>query len=255
MELHHKMYGHGFPTLLLHGVFGMLDNWHHFAKQLSHDFWVITLDQRNHGRSFHSDDFNYEVLAEDIRKFLISHQIKKCNLIGHSMGGKVAMHLALEYHEFVNRLVVIDIGIKQYPRNHDIILQALCNTDLSSFTHRTDLYKELNQSIANEAVVNFLLKNITRDKNSNAFIWKLNLKAIKNNYEKLIEPVESDYQFNGETLFIKGENSNYLSEGDLPEIKNLFPLAELTTIKDAGHWIHAEQEQRLLYKIDEFLKR
>lgn len=249
------MYGHGYPTVILHGVFGMLDNWHHFAKLLSRDYWVITIDQRNHGRSPHSEQFNYTLLTEDLRYFLLSHHINKCNLIGHSMGGKVAMNFALEHHEFINKMMVIDIGIKNYPPNHDLILQVLCNTDLSTFINRTDIEKELKKSIPDQSIVNFLLKNVTREKNTDNFIWKMNLKAIKKNYEKLLQAIESDYQFSGETLFIKGANSNYIFDSDINEIKELFPAAKIETIKGAGHWVHSEQEEKLLYHTLDFLKQ
>jgi esterase len=254
MDLYHKMYGHGYPTIILHGVFGMLDNWHHFARLLSEDFWVITIDQRNHGRSGHSEEFNFELMVEDLRQFLISHQIKKCNLIGHSMGGKVAMNFALEHHEFINKLIVIDIGIKSYPLNHDFILDALCSIDLLKFKDRKDIENDLKRSITSESIVHFLLKNVTRDKDSGLFKWKMNLKSIRKNYNLLIEAIESDYQFDGDTLFIKGENSNYITEDDMPEIRKIFPQAKFETIKDAGHWVHAEQELKLVFAVKMFLK-
>lgn len=254
MDLHHKMYGHGYPTIILHGVFGMLDNWHHFARLLSDDFWVITVDQRNHGRTQHSEEFNFDIMVEDLHEFLISHQIKQCNLIGHSMGGKVAMHFALEHHEYVNKIIIIDIGVKSYPPNHDFILEALCSTEIESFDNRSDIEKQLKRSISSESIVNFLLKNVMRDKDSGFFKWKMNLKAIRKNYHKLIEAIESDYQFDGDILFIKGSNSNYIIEEDLPEIRKLFPHARLETINDAGHWVHAEQELKLLFSVKKFLE-
>ena len=254
MELNHKMYGYGYPTIILHGVFGMLDNWHQFARSLADNFWVITIDQRNHGRSPHSDEFNFELMVEDLRHFLISHQIKKCNLIGHSMGGKVAMHFGLDHHEYVDKLIVIDIGVKAYPSNHDYIFESLCHTEIENFSHRKEILTELKKSIQNEAIVQFLLKNITRNKDTGHFQWRMNLKSIRRNYKKLLEPIESDYQFDGYTLFIKGEQSNYIVDEDMSDIRKLFPNANIETIKDAGHWVHAEQELKLLYAVKKFLQ-
>lgn len=232
----------------------MLDNWQHFAKQLAEDFWVTTLDQRNHGRSPHSDDFDYDLMVEDLKSFLWNHQIKKINLIGHSMGGKVAMFFALRYPELVDKVVVIDIGVKSYPPRHDKIFETLCGVDIGAMQNREEIKNELIKTIPQKHIVDFLLKNVARDRGSESFRWKMNLKAIRKNYEKLLATVYCDFQSEKEMLFIKGENSDYIFDEDIMDIRELFPKAALKTIKDAGHWVHAEQEYTLLQIIRDFLR-
>jgi pimeloyl-ACP methyl ester carboxylesterase len=253
MELNYKMYGQGIPVVILHGVFGMLDNWHHFAKQLSEDFWVTTLDQRNHGRSPHSDDFDYDLMVEDLKSFLWNHQIKKTHFIGHSMGGKVAMFFSLRYPELVDKTVVVDIGVKSYPPRHDKIFESLCGVDVTAMKSREDIQTELSKAIAQKHIVNFLLKNVARERGSEYFRWKMNLKAIRNNYEKLLTQVYCDFQSDKEVLFIKGDNSDYILHDDMIEIMD-FPKAKIETIKDAGHWVHAEQEYTMLQIVRDFLQ-
>jgi len=253
MKLNYKMFGQGKPVIILHGVFGMLDNWQHIAKTLGKHYWVITLDLRNHGKSPHSEIFNYDVMAEDILDFIEQQGIKKANFIGHSMGGKVAMTLSLEYPEFVNKLIIIDIGIKSYAPRHNFIFKALCAFDISKYSKRNDIENILIGKIPNKKIVQFLLKNIKRDKKSGSFLWKMNLKAIKNNYDKINEPISSDFPFSGKTLFIKGENSDYILEKDKNSIRNLFPNAKFITINNAGHWVHSEQPDKLIRVIDNFL--
>ena len=232
----------------------MLDNWQHFAKQLAEDFWVTTLDQRNHGRSPHSDDFDYDLMVEDLKSFLWNHQIKKINLIGHSMGGKVAMFFALRYPELVDKVVVIDIGVKSYPPRHDKIFETLCGVDIGAMQSREEIKNELIKTIPQKHIVDFLLKNVARGRGSESFRWKMNLKSIRKNYEKLLATVYCDFQSEKEMLFIKGENSDYIFDEDIMDIRELFPKAALKTIKDAGHWVHAEQEYTLLAIIRDFLR-
>lgn len=253
MELNYKMYGQGIPVIIMHGVFGMLDNWHHFAKQLSEDFWVTTLDQRNHGRSPHSEEFSYDLMVEDLKNFLWDHQIKKANLIGHSMGGKVAMFFSLRYPELVDKLIAVDIGIKSYPPRHDTIFETLCDVDITSMHSRAEIQSQLIKTIPQKHIVNFLLKNVTRERGTENFRWKMNLKAIRKNYENLLSNVYCDFQSDKKILFIKGEKSDYILDNDLSEIIELFPKAEITTIKDAGHWVHAEQEYQMLQIVRDFL--
>ena len=247
------MFGHGEPVIILHGVFGMLDNWQHFAKLLSKDYWIITLDLRNHGKSPHSEIFDYKSMSNDLIHFMEQHHIKSTNFIGHSMGGKLAMTLALEHPEYVNKLVIIDIGIKAYPPKHNFIFDALCSLDIEKYQNRIEIENELINKIREKRIVQFLLKNIKRDKTSKKFQWKMNLKAIKNNYNRINETIESDFPFSGDTLFIKGERSDYLLKEDIPQIKALFPNAKFITIKNAGHWVHAEQPDKLLQAINEFI--
>jgi pimeloyl-ACP methyl ester carboxylesterase len=253
MELNYKMFGHGNPLIILHGVFGMLDNWQHFAKLLAKDYWVTTPDLRNHGRSPHSEIFDYKTMTDDLVYFMEQHGIKKANLAGHSMGGKLAMTVALEHSEYVERLIVIDIGIKAYPPKHNYIFDALCSLDISKFSNRKEIENKILEKIPEKRIVQFLLKNIKREKKTGKFQWKMNLKAIKDNYDKINKTIESDYTFSGDVLFIKGEDSDYILEKDKAQIQKLFPNAKFVTIKNAGHWVHAEQPDKLMQVINDFL--
>lgn len=253
MKLNYKVFGHGKPLIILHGVFGMLDNWNSIAKKLSEEFLVYTIDQRNHGRSPHSDIFNYESLANDLYDFIISHNIKNPTIIGHSMGGKVAMHFAQNYPNIINKTIIIDIGIKQYPPDHIPIFNALFNLDLKSFSNRDDINTKLKQSINQENIRQFLLKNIAKNKGKKGYHWKFNLQAIYDNYEGIINEIQLSNEYNKECLFIKGEHSDYILDKDKVNIKKIFPKAKFITIENAGHWLHAEQPKALIKAISEFI--
>ena len=248
------MFGNGEPVIILHGVFGMLDNWQIFAKKLADEFWVSTIDLRNHGRSPHSDIFNYEVMISDVIEFLNNNHIKQPHIIGHSMGGKLAMHLALEHPEYINKLVIVDIGIKKYISRHDEIFKALCSLNLKSYQKREEIDRDLKKTISNWNIRQFLMKNINRNKDKEGFKWKMNLNIIKDNYETIIQKITSDFTFEGDTIFIKGENSDFILEKDKPEILDLFPNAKFETIPNAGHWVHAEQTDKLIKITKDFLK-
>lgn len=252
MELNYKMAGTGETILVLHGIFGMLDNWQHFAKLLSKNHKVYTLDLRNHGKSPHSDIFNYKIMAEDLIHFMNKHNINKANIMGHSMGGKLAMYLALQYPQYVKKLIVIDIGVKAYPADHNFIFNALCSLELDKYISRQEIESKLFESIPEKRIVQFLLKNIKRDIQSGSFKWKMNLKAIKKNYNFIIAAIEHSRPFTGKSLFIKGEKSSYILEEDKARITKLFPEAKFVTIRNAGHWLHAEQPVKLLSEILKF---
>lgn len=253
MELHHKIYGIGEPVIILHGIFGMLDNWHNFATKLSSHFQVITVDQRNHGRSGHSDEFSYELMCEDLLKLVKKLNLDKLNLIGHSMGGKTAMNFALKYPEIIKNLIVIDIGIKKYRKSHEFIFEAINEIKLEKMNSRTGIEIFLHQYIPNDAIVKFLMKNISRHHDDNKLFWKMNFKALEQSYDHIISEVKSTNQFIGRTLFVKGGNSDYLHEDELPKIRKLFPIAQMNVIEGAGHWIHAEKENELLNVTRNFL--
>ena len=242
------MYGNGLPILILHGVFGMSDNWHTLAKRLAEKYWVIIPDLRNHGRSGHSDIFDYEVMAGDIKELLEENHIRHCNIIGHSMGGKLAMNFALEYPEYVDNLLILDIGVKKYESKHEFILNALQVIDPNEFSTRESIVNKLSQYIHNQQIVNFLLKNISLDNQTKKYNWKFNLKSINNNFEKILEPVFSDHQCIKEILFIRGMNSDYILDEDWNDIIKLFPNAKLETIPNSGHWLHSDQPE-ILYNL------
>ncbi len=250
-RLRFKSYGQGYPVIILHGLFGSLDNWQSFAKQLAEDYMVFTLDQRDHGRSPHTDEFNYDVLAEDVIGFMDDMWIQEAIIIGHSMGGKVAMRLILDYPDKFKKGIIVDIGPQSYRPRHLEIIEAMRDIDPEAATCRSVIEEELSKTIKDEGIRQFLMKNFSRKKEG-GYELKINLPLLMNNYDEINIEIEGDEVFN-EILFIKGENSDYLEVEQLDTIKKLFPNAMMTTIDNAGHWIHAEQSEMMLDEVRKFV--
>jgi esterase len=251
MELNYKVFGDvGEDIIIIHGLLGSLDNFQTIAKQLSETYRVWLLDMRNHGRSFHSEEMNYEVMVEDVHEFMKSNQLAHAHLIGHSMGGKVAMNFALTYPELVNDLIIIDIGPKKYEGDHQVILQTMKDISLNDFSERGEIEAQISERIHSQKIVQLMMKNLGRDQNS--FFWKPNVEVILNNYRLLMDTIPSHQIFNGKTVFIKGENSNYIEVDELEDFRKYFPEAQMMIVPHAGHWVHADQPKvflQLLYKI------
>ncbi len=252
MKLNYKTFGSGEPLIILHGLFGSLDNWQSLAKKYAKYFKVYIIDQRNHGKSQHSETFNYDLLAQDLLAFCKQHQILKTHLIGHSMGGKVVMKFAVQYSQFVNKLIVADIAPVRYKRGHDDIFLGLQSIDLSLLKSREEADKLLQKYIPEFSVRQFLLKGLTRNE-ERKFVWKYNLDALWKEYENIINDIHLDGLFNGPTLFLKGELSNYILPEYYPKIKKYFPNSTISTIPNVGHWLHAERPKLFLSKTLEFL--
>jgi esterase len=252
MPLHCESYGHGHPLIILHGLFGSLENWRTLSKTLSQSFSVFALDQRNHGRSPHSDVFNYPVMVEDLREFLQQHSLFSTHLLGHSMGGKTAMQFALAYPEMVDKLVVVDIAPKAYPPEHEDIFAALFSLNGQDFRSRQQADTALARKIPDLSLRQFLLKNLEREA-AGGFRWRINLEALHQNYAQILKGVEETGQFHRPTLFIRGGNSGYLRQEDIPALKAIFPQAQLVTIPDTGHWVHAEAPQEFASIVLNFL--
>ncbi len=252
MELNYKSFGSGFPIIILHGLFGTLDNWQTIAKRLAEHFLVYIVDQRNHGRSPHDKAFNYEVMAEDLLLFLEKQWIYEAHIIGHSMGGKTAMHFALNYADLVKKLIVVDIAPKAYPKRHTAIFEALFSLDLAKISSRKEAANLLQQKIRETSVSQFLLKNLSRNKEG-SYEWKMNLPAIYTHYAEILAPVESEQAFDNPVLFIRGGQSTYIQDADWEKIELLFPNAKLETIPRAGHWVHSTAPNELLQLVKNFL--
>ena len=252
MQLHFQNFGQGPPLIILHGLFGSLENWHSISQKLAADFQVFAVDQRNHGRSSHAPGMNYQLMAEDLKEFLANQQLGAINLLGHSIGGKTAMLFALTYSELVQKLIIVDIAPRAYSDRHREILNALSSLNLSSFKSRAQMESQLAPSIPDLAVRRFLLKNIKRDQEG-AFYWQMNLPTIEANYARLSEAISSQRSFEKPTLFIRGERSNYIRAQDLPVIEKLFPQVKYCKIAAAGHWVHAEAPEPFLRTVREFL--
>ena len=252
--LHSRIVGSGKPLLILHGYFGMGDNWKSHANQLVEDgFEVHLIDQRNHGRSFHADAFDYELLVGDLYNYIQHHNLKKVDLLGHSMGGKTAMLFATEYPELVDKLVVADISPRNYPPHHHDILAALNSVDFSVQNSRNLVDKKLAELIPEVGVRQFLLKNVFR-KTKDELAFRFNLQSLTENNKEVGVALPSFTIFEGETLFLQGGNSGYISMDDEPLIKAHFPNSEIKTIANAGHWLHAENPKDFYKELISFFK-
>ncbi|WP_372751142.1 alpha/beta fold hydrolase [Labilibaculum sp.] len=267
MKLSFKKLGKGPALIIVHGLYGSSDNWLTIAKELSNNFEVFIIDQRNHGNSPHASTHSYLDLKEDLLEFMNDQHIEKAILIGHSMGGKTVMFFALDYPERVNSLLVVDIAPKNYSKisdyapqtiDHSSIVKAMQNFDLSPYKNRTDIDRKLAETITDKRIRQFLLKNLKRDENKQ-FIWKLNIKIISEYLSEIMDGIEEDQYKDRKgnssfpVLFIKGAKSNYISDDDHNIIRSFFPRAEITTIPNAGHWVHSEQAKLLIKTIEYFV--
>lgn len=253
MELNYKEFGQGDPIIILHGLFGTSDNWQTLAKKLAENYSVYIIDQRNHGRSPHDDEFNYKVMAEDLKNFLESNWIYSARIIGHSMGGKTAMQFATDYPDMVEKLVIVDIANENYEGGHESIFNALLSLDLEKIESRKEADAFLETQIDDFGVRQFLLKNLTRSKEGK-YIWKMNLPVIHQNYQAILSKIEGDEIFEGATLFVKGGLSKYITETNFETTKEFFPNANLKIIENVGHWVHAEAPKELLEILGIFLE-
>lgn len=253
MELNFKKFGDkGQSILILHGFLGSLDNWISIAKNLSVTNQVYLIDQRNHGRSPHSEIMNYKVLANDVFDFLNQNNIENIVLIGHSMGGKTAMLFSLLYPSFVKKLIVVDIAPVEYSGGHEFILDAMDELDLEKYENRLSIEKDLSKKIKAEVLLQFVLKNLGRT-SDNKFIWKINLPFLIKCYRNLMAFPESHTQFEGDTLIIKGGDSDYIDLDKMEKFKFLFPNLKIREIVGTGHWVQAENPIMFLEVVKEFL--
>ncbi len=250
--LHSRIIGEGQPFLILHGYFGMGDNWKSLGNQFAQNYQVHMIDQRNHGRSFHADDFDYELLAEDLYNYIDHHDLENIILLGHSMGGKTAMLFAVEYPELLDKLLVADISPRYYQPHHNEILKALNSVDFSIHNSRKLVEDQLSNFIPEIGTRQFLLKSVYwREKGQLDF--RFNLDSLTVNNSEVGKALPSFTQFDGETLFLAGGNSGYITENEMPLIKAHFPNSEVVTIANTGHWLHAENPTKFYEKVMEFL--
>ncbi len=242
---------------MLHGLFGSSDNWLGVAPKLAQKFHVYLLDLRNHGQSPHSDEMDYPIMAKDVLEFFDAHNLNRANLLGHSMGGKVAMELALNFPARVQKLVVVDMATRTNPQEHEKYFKALLALDLKKFQSRTQIEDALAPEIPDLALRRFLLKNlrlISSASSSLVFEWRIPLRKIFANYPQLCDALPPRASFPGPTLFLRGGRSHYILESDTPRIRELFPRAEILTIADAGHWVHADAPEEFVRLIQAFLE-
>lgn len=252
--LHSIIIGEGDPLLILHGFFGMGDNWKSLGNKFSEHYQVHLIDQRNHGRSFHTNEFNYELMVDDLKSYIAFHKLNQVNVMGHSMGGKTAMLFAVTYPQIVKKLIVADIAPKFYPAHHQFILKALHAVDFSQVKTRNDIDTIFKEYIPEIGIRQFLLKNVFR-KSDNSFAYRFNLESLTNNIEEIGAELPAISQFDGEVLFLKGGNSGYIGSDDEDLIHAHFPNSKLEIISNAGHWLHAENPTDFFAKANDFLRK
>lgn len=250
--LHSTIIGQGKPLLILHGYFGMSDNWKTLGNQFSEDYQVHLIDQRNHGRSFHADEFNYEVLVDDLYNYIQHYQLEKIYLIGHSMGGKTAMLFAVTYPNLVDKLIVVDISPKEYQPHHNAILAGLNSVDFSTQNSRKLVDERIAKYIPELGVRQFLLKNVYW-KEKGVLDYRFNLKSLTENNSEVGKPLPINSKFDKETLFLKGEKSDYIIPSEHLILDNHFSKNKIVEIKNAGHWLHAENPKDFYKEVCTFL--
>lgn len=248
MNLFFRKSGNGNPLVILHGLFGISDNWATLAKQWSEYFTVYAVDLRNHGQSPHSDEWKYWIMAEDVLELIEKEKMNAPVLLGHSMGGKVAMHLALDSPEMISKLIVCDIAPKKYPVGNQDVVAALLKVNLNKITSRKEAEEILSKDLKDNGTVQFLLKNLYWNELPNGekkLDWRFNLPVISKNLPIVYEATDSPAPCDVETLFIRGEKSNAILKEDEPEIKRIFPRSTIKTIEGAGHWVHADKPKEM----------
>ena len=253
MKLFHKEFGSGKPLIILHGLFGFSDNWQSHAKHLSSYYRVILFDLRNHGRSPWRNTHNYEVMAADVAESLKGLGVNNGNFIGHSMGGKVLMHLALNDSSYIDKMIVVDIGIKSYPMHHQDVIKAIQSVNLENITARSQVNEFLKPMLSDEGLRQFLLKNLYW-KEKGVLAWRMNIEVLIDRMSDVLSALPAS-EVVKETLFIRGGLSNYILDEDIDAIENQFLNSNIITIDKAGHWVHAEAPEEFTQSILSFLLR
>ena len=252
MQLNFKKLGSGDALIILHGFMGSLDNWQSLANEFAKSFEVYLIDARNHGKSPHTATHSIAEMVEDLFDFLQQQHISKTNIIGHSMGGKVAMQFAVYYPNSVNKLIVADIAAKKYGRGHDDVFEALYAIDLTKIQTRKQAEEAMLPHVSEFGTRQFLLKNLERLENG-TYQWKMNLDVLHRDYEEITQEVKNNKPITIPVLFLKGELSRYIKHEDWEQIQSIFPKAELKEISKAGHWLHADNPKEFYEKVIAFL--
>lgn len=252
MQLHHTTLGSGEPLIVLHGLLGSHQNLLPASRKFAEHFHVFAVDQRNHGHSPHHDEMSHELMAADVVRFMDGHRIESAHVLGHSMGGKTAMHLALHHSTRVNKLVVADMSPRAYGPRFAKLLHALRELRPERFKTRHEADQALAPSVPEESLRQFLLKNLMPGEHG-GYRWRIHLEGIATNYDRLRDAVHSASPFTGEALFVLGGKSDYVGEADKTEIHRLFPSAQFTSIAGAGHWVHVEKPEEFAAAVMDFL--
>jgi pimeloyl-ACP methyl ester carboxylesterase len=252
MKLHYQESGSGLPLLIIHGLFGSADNWRSMAKYFSKFYRVISVDLRNHGRSPHSDEQNFDLMAKDLVELCDELRLEKVSVLGHSLGGKVTMRFAEMQPERIHKLVVVDISPRQYFSQHTPLMDAMMALDMSQLSSRKAVDSALASDVTDPAVRQFLLMNL--QSGENGFYWRINLPALKANYQALMAPVCEQAMLSMPSQFIYGGLSEYVTADDRALIEQHFTQPRFDVIDKAGHWVHAERPQQFKQLVEEFLR-
>ena len=253
MILHSNKIGEGQPFVILHGFLGMSDNWKTLGLQFAEEnFQVHLVDQRNHGHSFHSTEFNYDVMVEDLKHYCDEHHLENIILLGHSMGGKTAMLFATQYPELVSKLLIADISPRFYPVHHDGILNGLSTLDFDKIKTRGEADTILSSYVSDFGTRQFLLKNLYWIEKGKLAL-RMNLEVLKDEVAEVGEALPSQATFKKDTLFLRGDRSEYISVEDENSILSHFPKAKIITISNAGHWLHAEKPKDFFEAVMNFV--
>jgi esterase len=261
MKLFFKHFGSGPPLIILHGLYGSGDNWYSIGKALSNHFEIFLVDLRNHGSSPHDPEMSNSVMTSDLIEFFSEREIEKACIIGHSMGGKVAMRFALQNPDKLSKLVIVDVAMRSYEGSenydreaglHKRIIESLGRLNISNSKSRNEVDLELSTFIKQKTLRDFLLKNLKRRTNGE-FYWSLNIESLKNNIFNILEGIESgDNTFNGPVMLIVGKQSDYVTIKDYVKFRQVFPHIRIEEV-EAGHWVHAEQPEKTIELLTEFL--
>ncbi|OED41776.1 acyl-CoA esterase [Endozoicomonas sp. (ex Bugula neritina AB1)] len=255
MKLYARQQGQGEPLISLHGLFGSQENLGMINRSLAQSFCVHGLDVRNHGRSPHADVMNYDLMAADILEYMDDQKLEQVHLLGHSMGGKIAMTLALMAPERIKSLVVIDIApVTYHQRRHDAILNGLSSIDLTSLSRRGDADLHMQSFETEKDVRQFLLKNLYKN-DQGRYAWRVNLHSIIHHYDDIMAGQYSEMKYTGKTLFLKGGDSDYIQPEHREQVLPLFPNASVRVIAGAGHWVHAQKPELVIRTVMRFMER
>ncbi len=255
MQLHHQTFGQGQPLILLHGLFGSGDNWGTVAKHFSQHYQVISVDLRNHGKSPYSASQSYANMADDLLELCDALSLDRIHLLGHSLGGKVAMQFATYFPEKLEKLIVVDMAMRAYADAHTHLIDAMMAVDLSTLQSRSEVDVALSRNIPQAMVRQFLLMNLIKSDSSqseNNLTWRINLATLKTNYPSLLQAVCENARYEKSCLFIHGEQSDYVQNTDIRQIKTHFTNAQFASLP-TDHWVHAEQPQAFIEVVGNFL--
>lgn len=256
IQLNYKEYGVGEQNLIiLHGFLGSLDNWHTLAGQWAQaGMHVWSIDLRNHGKSPHTEHHSLQLMVDDLNDFMFQHHIPSAAVLGHSMGGKVAMLFAIQYPDLCQKLIVADIAPKAYKPGHDDVFNAILHVDLNNVESRKDAEQAMLPYLGDFNTRQFILKNLERSEKGK-YQWKFNVKTLYTDYDEIRKPIESKHTYNNPTLFIKGGLSGYIKDTDKGMIQALFPNAHIFEIADAAHWLHAEKPKEFYETVLDFVNK